>query len=281
MALWGKTDALGSVPKYIARTATVASTKINATDNTIDISGANTGFNTGDQVAYTGDAATEGNYFVRVVSAGVISLYGTATQASAGGATGKADLSAGSGNHSLQATGVQGSITLGGQQIIFVDAQEAQVSDNKAKGITGAGWWAFRTYTDSDSVTRTKAECLIAMSAASGDSGDAEDTIAVDLAITIATQPADTTVDLSDSTTDTATFTVEASVNSALPLRYQWQKQEGGTGAWAAITGASAAEYTTGVLTVLADNGDKYRVVVTADDATSVTSDAATLTVQA
>ena len=280
MALWGKTDALASVPKYIARTATVAAAKINATDDTIDISLANTGFNTGDQVAYSGDAATPGNYFVRVVSAGVVSLYSTAAQAATGGATGKVNLSAGSGNHSLQATGVQGNITTGGQQIVFVDAQEAQVAANKAKGITGAGWWKFITYTDAQSATRTKAECLVAMAVAAGDASDREDTIAVDLAITIATQPADTTVDLSDSVTDTATFTVAASVNSAVPLTYQWQKQEAGSGPWTNIAGATSASYTTGVLTVLADNTDKYRVVLAAD-AITATSNAATLTVQA
>lgn len=280
MALWGKTDALASVPKYIARTATVPAAKIDATANTIDISLANTGFNTGDQVAYTGDAATPGNYFVRVVGAGVVSLYDTAAHAAAGGATGKVDLSAGSGNHSLQATGVQGDITAGGQQIVFVDAQEAQVAANKAKGITGAGWWRFITYTDAQSSTRTKAECLVAMAVGAVAAGDAEDTIAVDLAITISAHPQDITVDLSDSTTDTATFSVTASVNSAVPLTYQWQKQEAGAGAWTNIAGATEASYTTGVLTVLADNTDKYRVVLAAD-AITATSNAATLTVQA
>lgn len=98
--------------------------------------------------------------------------------------------------------------------------------------------------------------------------------------ITIGTQPADVTVDLSDSETDTATFTVVATVLPARTLTYQWQKQEAGAGAWANISGATSASYTTGVLTVAADNTDKYRVIVSAADADSVTSDAATLTVQ-
>jgi hypothetical protein len=95
--------------------------------------------------------------------------------------------------------------------------------------------------------------------------------------ITIGTQPADITVDLADDST--ATFTVVATVLPARTLSYQWQKQEGGAGAWANITGATSASYTTGELTIADDSGDKYRVVVSAADADSVTSDAAELTV--
>ena len=98
--------------------------------------------------------------------------------------------------------------------------------------------------------------------------------------ITIGTQPIDTLVDLSESTTDTATFTVVATVLPATTLTYQWQKQEAGAGDWTNITGATSASYTTGVLTVANDSTDKYRVVVSAANADSVTSDAATLTVQ-
>lgn len=98
--------------------------------------------------------------------------------------------------------------------------------------------------------------------------------------ITIGTQPADTLVDLSESETDKATFTVVATVLPATTLTYQWQKQEAGAGAWSNVTGATSASYTTPVLTVADDSTDKYRVVVSAANADSVTSDAATLTVQ-
>jgi hypothetical protein len=99
--------------------------------------------------------------------------------------------------------------------------------------------------------------------------------------ITIGTQPANVTVDLSDSETDTATFTVVATVLPSRTLSYQWQKQEAGAGDWANINGATGASYTTGELTVAADNTDRYRVIVSATDADSVTSNSATLTVQA
>lgn len=294
MSLWGKTDALASIPKYVARKAAFNSaTAVDLTADTINILASGTGFATGDAVYYsieggtviTGltDAAT---YYVRVVGAGLIELYDTYAHAiDTAHTTGRKNMTVvGAGTQTLQRTGaanVFGDHVYGGKGIIFVDAQEAQVTANKAKGITGAGWWLVRTYTDANSATRYKTELLVAFSAAASDAGDAEDTIAADLAITIGTQPVDTTVDLSDSETDTATFTVVATVNSALPLRYQWQKQEGGAGDWANISGATSASYTTGVLTVLADDGDKYRVVVTADDATTLTSDAVTLTVQA
>lgn len=288
MALWGNTDALVSAPKYIARKAFFDSTAVNTTAETINILSSNTGFATGDAVSYSinggtviGGLTDATTYFIRVVGAGLIALYDTYAHAiDTGATTGRVNITgAGVGTHTLQRT-TAANASAGQPGIFFVDAQEAQATENKAKGITGAGWWSYRTFTDAQSTTRHKAECLIAMAVGAVAAGDAEDTVAVDLVITIDTQPADTTVDLSDSTTDTATFTVEATVNADLPLSYQWQKQEAGAGAWANISGATSDSYTTGVLTVLADNTDKYRVVVSAD-AISLTSDAATLTVQA
>jgi hypothetical protein len=288
MALWSNTDALASTPKYVARKAFFDSTAVSTSAETINIIGSNTGFATGDAVSYSINGGTvigglvDGTtYFVRVVGAALIELYNTyANATAASGTTGRLNITgAGVGTHTLQRTGAANAAA-GQPGIFFVDAQEAQATANKAKGITGAGWWLYRTYTDAQSATRHKAECLIALAASAAAAGDAEDTVAVDLAITIGTQPADTTVDLSDSTTDTATFTVVASVNGAVPLSYQWQKQEAGAGAWTNISGATSDSFTTGVLTVVADNTDKYRVIVSAD-AISATSDAATLTVQA
>ena len=99
--------------------------------------------------------------------------------------------------------------------------------------------------------------------------------------ITIGTQPTDTTVSLATATT--ATFTVAVSGITVADRRYQWQKQEAGAGAWADVAGATSASYTTGTLTVEADNTDKYRVVVSSasNAAASVTSAEVTLTVTA
>lgn len=94
--------------------------------------------------------------------------------------------------------------------------------------------------------------------------------------ITINSHPGDSTVDSGD----TATFTVSASATLSATLSYQWQKQESGAGDWSNISGATSSSYTTGSLTVADDNTDKYRVVVSATkNATSVTSNSATLTV--
>ena len=83
----------------------------------------------------------------------------------------------------------------------------------------------------------------------------------------ITTQPANQTVTVGQ----TATFKVVAA--GAAPLSYQWQKN--GT----AISGATSASYTTPA-TTSADNGAQFRVVVS-NVAGNVTSNAATLTVNA
>src|SRR5205823_286993 len=83
----------------------------------------------------------------------------------------------------------------------------------------------------------------------------------------IATQPTNQTVTIGQ----TATFTVVAT--GTAPLSYQWQKN--GT----AISGATSASYTTAA-TTSSDNGAQF-VVVVSNSAGSVTSNAATLTVNA
>src|SRR5256714_1549714 len=83
----------------------------------------------------------------------------------------------------------------------------------------------------------------------------------------ISTQPASQTVTAGQ----TATFTVVAT--GTAPLSYQWRKS--GT----AISGATAPTYTTPA-TTSADSGAQFTVVVT-NTAGSVTSNAATLTVNA
>jgi len=87
------------------------------------------------------------------------------------------------------------------------------------------------------------------------------------VAPTITTQPANQTVTVGQ----TATFTVVAT--GTTPLGYQWQKN--GT----AIRGATSASYTTPA-TTSTDNGAQFRVVVS-NVAGNVTSNAATLTVNA
>lgn len=159
-----------------------------------------------------------------------------------------------------------------GTQLLFVDRNEAQEPTNKAKGLTSPGWWLYYTYTDANSVTRYKTECLVSLDVTGAEAGD-DDTLPPEITITV--QPSAATV----FSGATATFSVTATKTGTPALTYQWQKQESGTGAWANVTGATSASYTTGALTVAADNTDKYRVVVSQVGAQSVTSSAVALTV--
>jgi hypothetical protein len=91
-------------------------------------------------------------------------------------------------------------------------------------------------------------------------------TLTVDsLPPSITMQPANQTVNVGQM----ATFTVVAT--GTPPLTYQWQRNQ------VSIAGATSASYTTPV-TTSADNGTSFRVIVT-NSVTSVTSNAATLTV--
>ena len=70
----------------------------------------------------------------------------------------------------------------------------------------------------------------------------------------------------------TATFSVDA---TGAPLSYQWRRNG------VPIAGATAASYTTPALTIAADNGATYSVVITNGVPGTVTSGMATLTVSA
>jgi len=273
MALWGKTDALASKPKYLTKLNTFDATDtdvVNTTAETIAIP--SHGFATGDAVAYeASDTAIGGltdgtTYYVIRVDANTIKLATNASNATAGTAI----------NLSAVGAGDADTLQLTAPTVFFVDANEATVAANKAKGITGAGWWLYRTYTDAQSTTRHKAECLVSMAVAAADSGDAEDTVTVDRAITIGTQPDDATAVVGDD----VTFVVVATATGVGAITYQWQKQTGGTGSWANVSGATESEYTIEGVEIGEDT-DKYRVVVSTAGAANATSDAATLTVTA
>lgn len=159
---------------------------------------------------------------------------------------------------------------------VFVSSEEAVLKTNKDKGITGAGWWLSKSYTDSNGKVRYKSELLVAMAVANAVSGDeADDAIAADIevTVTIATQPANQTT-----VTGGATFSITASVSSGT-LTYQWQKKPvAATGRWANVASATSATLAvTGQL--LANTGDQYRVVMqSTSGVAAVTSNAATLT---
>ena len=77
----------------------------------------------------------------------------------------------------------------------------------------------------------------------------------------------------------TFAFDVAPTVTNNVTLTFQWQKLDAVTGGdFADISGATSASYQTPA-TAAADNGDKFRVVVSGTGCTSVTSNEATLTV--
>ena len=94
--------------------------------------------------------------------------------------------------------------------------------------------------------------------------------------ITITTQPVDLTV---SEAVGLGEFTVVATVTQGLTPTYQWQEDLAGT--WTDMAGETAASLELTGLTVLADDGRSFRVVVSATGAADVTSDAVTLTVTA
>src|SRR3974377_2405623 len=103
---------------------------------------------------------------------------------------------------------------------------------------------------------------LVALSACSGAVVGGKD-----VAPTITTQPANQTVTAGQ----TATFTVAAS--GTAPLSYQWEKNG------VSIIGATSSSYTTPATTSV-DNGATF-VAVVSNSAGNITSNAATLTVNA
>jgi len=161
-------------------------------------------------------------------------------------------------------------------QMVFVDTTEKDVASNKSRGITGPGWWLYRTYTDVSGRSRHKSECLAfvhATAAAAGD--DADDTVAADVIETIAigTQPAN-----QNTSSGGATFAVTATASASGTLAYQWQKRNSSTGRFANVSGATSASLAlTGQLA--ANTGNQYRVkITTSKGAAEVTSSVATLT---
>lgn len=177
------------------------------------------------------------------------------------------------------------------ETIVFVDDTEAGLEENKSRGITAPGWWAYRTYTDHNGRTRHKAEHLMVLANPDLNANEtlADDTIAADVAsaVVIDVQPAAST-----SVSGAGTFTLTTSTTGTPgALTYQWQRQTAAaTTRWVNITaaldtGITYADFTTATLaySALADgslDGYKYRVKITSAGGTEeiISDGAATLT---
>jgi hypothetical protein len=132
--------------------------------------------------------------------------------------------------------------------------------------IAGATVASYTTPATTSADNNSKFDVIVSNSAGSMTSAQATLTVSTaPVAPSITTQPANQTVNAGQA----ATFSVTAT--GTAPLTYQWQENG------AAITGATAASYTTPVTTT-ADSGETFRVVVS-NTAGSITSNSATLTV--
>lgn len=177
----------------------------------------------------------------------------------------------------------------GTETVVFVDATEASLAENASRGITGPGWWSYRTYTDSSGNTRHKAEHLVFITNPDGTETQSDDTIAADVAsaVIIDVQPASST-----SASGAGTFTLTTSTTGTPgALTYQWQRQTANaTTRWVNVSasldaGITYADFTTATLAYsgLADgslDGYKYRVKITSAGGTEevISDGAATVT---
>lgn len=146
--------------------------------------------------------------------------------------------------------------------VVFVDETEAQLNENRQRGIDGPGWWSYFTYTDAAGNTRHKAEKLVALANPDTNANEtqSDDTIAADVAsaVTITVQPASATTTDGD-----ATFTLTTTTTGTPgTLTYQWQRLAVGSNRWVNITntldGGIYSGFTTNTLAVAGVTDDSY-----------------------
>lgn len=179
-------------------------------------------------------------------------------------------------------------------ELLYVDLTEAALAENKSRGITGPGWWQYRTFTDAEGKTRHKAEMLAFVSATPAAAGDdTDDAYVADVAsaVIIDVQPVSSTSGTPNAA-GTGSFTLTTSTTGTPgALSYIWQRQTASaTTRWVNITanldaGITYADFTTDTLAYsgLTDaslDGYKYRVKITSAGGTEevISDGAATLT---
>ena len=153
-----------------------------------------------------------------------------------------------------------------------VSVEEMEVARAKGEKPAAAGW-VLRTEGSGGRAGRVFSETLVAMKTIGG---DAEDVGFPDFVIVITEQPVDQEV----ATGDSATFTVDHALTD-YTVAIQWQVSEDAGANWSDISGETGFDL---VVDSLADeyvDGNLFRAVLTSDDADTVTSNSATLTITA
>lgn len=279
MALWGTADSLYSVGTievdYSGKQVIGSGTSFTAT-----------GISTGDMITI-GAGGTFGSAIISGITSDLVIsiattqyLTGQVISGVAYSISEKPIYTLEDSNYSSNVVGL--TTTVPNHNVYGIDIYETGLLAPGASGLSTqyggfhAGWVGIHTYVDADGNFRVKTETLVAMSSINGGTfptysaaGDADDdTVLVDAAITITSQPASVGV----GTTETATFSVTASVvPSYAPLAYQWYEEgsilAGETGTSVTIANTDASK-----------DGYEYNVVITSGDVTA-TSGIATMSV--
>ena len=181
-------------------------------------------------------------------------------------------------------SGAEGNAAIAAR-VIYIDDAEAELAENRERGLTAPGWWSYTSYTDASGETRHKCEHLVSFKDAPANTADSDDAVAADVAsaITISAQPANVT-GAADPYTNASAFAVTAAATTG-SLIFQWQKQTATGTRWTNVTDAgvySGSNTATLALTGAAKadlDGYKFRVKLTSTaGAEEVVSDTATLT---
>ena len=275
MALWGNKDSIG------------ANGTVSLDYSTLVVTGAGTSFGqvgaaaTGDVIRF---GLRSGTHFGNAVIVGIAST----TQLSIASTTGLSGVAIASTSFTVSQlpkssildshyTKLAG-VNTGYDAFVYgADVVETQANVKATYSLTHAGWVGVTTYM-CDGVMRVKTETLVAMSSIEGDNSD--DLGLPDVGIVILTQPQSVGV----GTTATARFSVVVEViPSTVTPTYQWQYSSTGVAFTALTNNGTYSGTTTAGLAVTNTNATlnnhRFRVVVGAAGATSVTSDAAIMTV--
>ena len=167
---------------------------------------------------------------------------------------------------------VTASTSISGNSLTY-QWQRSTDSGSSWSNISGA---TSSSYTDSSvaySYSGYQYRCVVSQTLATSVNSNAA-TLTVNSGITINSQPASQTT-----STTTATFSVQASITFSGTLSYQWQRRPDSNSSWSNFVGETSSSLSLSGLSV-SDSGKQYRCVVSGNQgASSVTSSAATLTV--
>ena len=151
-------------------------------------------------------------------------------------------------------------------------SDDGGVNYSPLTGATNASYTTPTLVFANDNADRYRA--VASLVGATADITSAHGELTVLRVISIQTQPNSTAVIEGG----TGTFTIVASITSDT-ISYQWQKSTNSGANWSNINGANSASYTTPATVFPTTPAEQFRCVLSNANATTVTSDAATLTV--